>query len=639
MIDNLTKIGIFLLLALLSFSEMSAQQHFNDKKRADYIINASQQIKWPDSVLTNNFTIAVLGKEDSILYYLKKIQKEKDSIHKLPLKLISLKNTKNLSSINVLYLHKRSGFNVDDIYEQIKGKNILLIGENFEFQSTMIGLVEVNNRRRFTVNKDILDKEGFKVPSLFMALAIKTRDQMVKEYQKSLKVLKDEQTKVIAHRREIRKQKAVIDSQATEINLQIEQLKALKTNIKEQEILLAQRLAELEEQEQRISKQKNVLAKQIEEIDKQENEIVLQKAELSSLLQKMKLQRIILFLSIFFIILAISLIFFIYRGYRIKKESNKKLQEKNDAIELQNAEIMQQSEEIHTQRDQLEEQRDILAEQRQEILDSIQYAKRIQEAVLTPEEVLDKILPEHFIIYHPRNIVSGDYYWGTERGDEMIIVAADCTGHGVPGAFMSMLGVSFLNEIVNRMPDSKADDILNELRALVIKSLHQTGNVMEQKDGMDLQLCIINKKKGTVQFAGANNPLYILREKNSERQFPEGPLYRKEEIKHENGREFELFQVKADKMPIGIYIYLKPFTLHELKIYPGDQLVMFSDGYVDQFGGKNGRKYMTRRFKENLLSIADKNMSEQKAFLEKTLSEWMQGWEQVDDILVMGLKI
>ncbi len=638
--EKLIRLFILLIISLpCCFAKLQAQQQFSDDKRAAYIINAAEQILWPDSALSKSFTIAVLGQEDSIMYYLNEIKNEKDSIHGLPLRLISLVNTKYINSIDLIYVHSRSGFNVDSLYQKVKGRNVLIIGENYEFQSTMIGLIEVNNKRRFTVNKEILDAEGFKVPPLFMALAIKTREQMEDEYKKSLKVLRDEQAKVVEHRREIKRQKNVIDSQATEIAIQIKQLENLNRNIKEQELLLAQRLAELNEQELKINEQKSILNNQLSEISIQEEAIKKQQAQLSTLLQKMKMQRIILILSIIFIFLAISLIFFIYRGYRIKKESNRQLHEKNQAIELRNSEILQQKEEIQAQRDQIEEQRDILAEQRQEILDSILYAKRIQQAVLTPDELLDSILPQHFIIYHPRNIVSGDYYWATQHDDFSVVVVADCTGHGVPGAFMSMLGISFLNEIVNRIPEIRADIILNELRKLVIKSLHQTGGEMEQKDGMDMELCVLNHKTNMLQFAGANNPLIIIREKNSERPLPENPEYKTELYTHLNGDVYELLQIKADKMPIGIYLQIKPFTLHEIKVYPNDQLYMFSDGYVDQFGGKNGRKFMTKKLKETLLSIADKEMKEQKIYLEKTLDEWMQGWEQVDDILVMGLKI
>jgi len=632
---NSVKKYISILFILFLSIETFAQQHFNDKKRAEYIYYVAKRIGWPDSTLVNSFKIGVLGKEDSILYYLNQLKKGKnDSIHKLPTRILPLKSYKYVSQVNLIYVHKKSGLSVDSVYNRAKGKKILIIGEGFEFQSAMIGFVVVNNKRRFTVNNKTLKEEGFIVPKLFLALAIKNRAQMKAEYENSLKVLRGEIEKVKAHRREIRRQRGVIDSQKNEIVDQIKQLKNLKTDIKKQEELLSQRLEEITQQEQKIKEQKKIYDNQNTRITEQKEQIKKQIADLGTLMRKMKLQRIILYLSIIFIIITLLMAFFIYRGYRIKKEANRKLKEKNDAIAKQNAEILQQKEEIQAQRDQIEEQRDILAEQRQEILDSIEYAKRIQQSVLTPEDILKTLIPNHFIIYYPKNIVSGDYYWATQKGEYTIIVGADCTGHGVPGAFMSMLGVSFLNEIVNRLEELHSDIILNELRELVIRSLHQTGDDMEQKDGMDIQLCIINKEKRTLQYSGANNPLYIIRKIGN--NFPIKPKYSIIENK-ESG--YQLLQVKADKMPIGIYIHKNPFTKHEIQLEKDDQIYLFSDGYVDQFGGKKGRKFMSKRFKNMLLDNADKDLDTQKQILVETLKKWMLGWEQIDDILVIGLKL
>ncbi len=623
------------LVFVFSFSVVQSQVGFTDKKRAEYIYYVATRIQWSDSTLHNSFRIGVLGKEDSILFFLNKLRNEKfDSVHNLPVRILPIKNYQFVDQADLIYVHRRSGLSVDSVYKRVKGKHVLIIGEGFEFQSAMVGFVVVNNKRRFTVNTKILEEEGFVVPRLFLALSIKTREQMENEYKKSLQVLKKEIEKVKAHRREIRRQKAVIDSQKHEIKNQEKQLSLLKSNVAKQEALLAQRLQEIQEQEQKIEQQKRIYEQQQAHIEKQKLLIQNQMQELSLLVEKVKLQRIILYLSVIFIVVTLLLAFFIYRGYRIKKEANRQLQEKNEAIAKQNAEILQQKEEIQAQRDQIEEQRDILAVQRQEILDSIQYAKRIQEAVLTPDEVLKKLIPEYFIIYYPRNIVSGDYYWATQKGDDIIVVGADCTGHGVPGAFMSMLGVSFLNEIVSRIENLRADIILNELRDLVIKSLHQTGNDMEQKDGMDIQLCIINYKRGKLQYSGANNPFYLVRK--IEKDFPQGEKYSVIE-NPESG--YKLLQIKADKMPIGIYLNIEPFSLHEIDILPDDQIYLFSDGYVDQFGGKNGRKFMSKRFKQIILQNAGNDMMLQRKALIDALKNWMIGWEQVDDILVIGLKL
>ncbi|MDF1548874.1 MAG: two-component regulator propeller domain-containing protein [Bacteroidales bacterium] len=271
--------------------------------------------------------------------------------------------------------------------------------------------------------------------------------------------------------------------------------------------------------------------------------------------------------------------------------------------------------EVQKRTAEIERQRDEIEEKNKNITDSILYASRIQTAVLPPTEFLNATLPEHFILFKPRDIVSGDYYWMTQKGDEIVIAVADCTGHGVPGAFMSMLGVAFLNEIVNRAEKLVASNILNGLRDNVKNSLRQTGKKDEAKDGMDIALCVLNQSKKCLQYAGAYNPLYLMRNE-------------------------ELQQFKADRMPIGIYYKEKQsFTNNIVGLQDNDVIYLFSDGYIDQFGGDNGKKFLRKQFKDLIIEIHKKPLIEQKEILDKTLEEWMGEYEQVDDILIMGFKI
>jgi len=252
---------------------------------------------------------------------------------------------------------------------------------------------------------------------------------------------------------------------------------------------------------------------------------------------------------------------------------------------------------------------------KQAITDSIHYASRIQSAILPPPEYIANYLSEHFILWKPRDIVSGDFYWMTEHNNKVIITAADCTGHGVPGAFMSMLGVSFLNEIVNKNEVTQANEILNQLRENVIRSLHQTGKENEAKDGMDISMCVFDFQSMTLQFAGAYNPLIMI-------------------------RDGEATQIKADKMPIGIYFKgQKSFTNNEIKIQKDDCFYISSDGYVDQFGGDDGRKFMSKKFKELLVEIHHNPMSVQREILNHEIETWRGKLEQIDDILVIGVRI
>jgi serine phosphatase RsbU (regulator of sigma subunit)/Tfp pilus assembly protein PilF len=339
--------------------------------------------------------------------------------------------------------------------------------------------------------------------------------------------------------------------------------------------------------------------KQISELEtKYETERVERENELlntKNMLQEteLKRQRVMIYslVGIFLIILTSS--FLLFRAYRAIKRANILLEEQNIEIKRQ---------------------RDQIFQQKQEITDSIQYASRIQNALLPPESLLNQ-LADHFILYKPRDIVSGDYYWMTQKDGKTVILAADCTGHGVPGAFMSMLGISFMNEIVNKSDMTQPNKILNKLRENVVHSLHQTGEEGETQDGMDLALCVINNNKTKLQYSGAYNPLFLIRDN-------------------------ELIEYKADKMPIGIYKEKTgSFTNHEIDIREGDTYYIFSDGYVDQFGGPKAKKFMAGKFKDLLLSIFLKPMKEQKEILEKTLEDWKGEIDQIDDILVMGFKI
>lgn len=320
-----------------------------------------------------------------------------------------------------------------------------------------------------------------------------------------------------------------------------------------------------------------------------------------------------------YIVLLVALVYLILK-WRMKAAKK----EREVLEEL----IKKRTLEIENSRQEVEKQRDIAYKQKQEILDSIRYAQKIQEAVLPSNEYTEDLLHEHFIMYEPRDIVSGDFYWMKKLNNFITVVAADCTGHGVPGAFMSMLGSSFLNEIVTRRSLDNAGQILNRLRSKVKKSLHQEGKSGEQKDGMDIALIIIDIETLELQYAGAYNPLYIIRKNKSQ-----------DNNEDENTPDYELIQLKADRQPIGIHILEKEFTNHSFQLQKDDCLYSFSDGYVDQFGGETGEKFKAKRFKELLLSVQGKSMDEQKRILEQNFIKWKRDIAQIDDVLVMGIKI
>ncbi len=308
------------------------------------------------------------------------------------------------------------------------------------------------------------------------------------------------------------------------------------------------------------------------------------------------------------VLLLVVLIIVVIVAFIQKRKSNK-------LLALRNYEIEEQKAEIEAQRDLAEQQRDKISEQNEKITDSILYAKRIQNALLPPDNQMQKLLKQHFIFFRPRDVVSGDFYYFQRYKQYTVIAAADCTGHGVPGAFMSMLGISVMNEIIASESLKDAATMLEILRKKVKNNLHQTSYKDSNSDGMDVALILLDREKMKLDFAGANNPLAIVRNK-------------------------ELINYEPDRMPIGVHIYDEhPFKNHKINLEKGDKLYMYSDGFVDQFGGKKGRKLMSKNFKKLLLETSKFEMKEQQAQMEKYFEKWKGSYRQIDDVLVMGLEI
>ena len=289
------------------------------------------------------------------------------------------------------------------------------------------------------------------------------------------------------------------------------------------------------------------------------------------------------------------------------------VEEKGLEILAQKREIEKQKQEVEEQRDYVTQQRDMIIEQNQELTDSIQYAKKIQTAMLNKEEDFASISSDYFFLFKPREIVSGDFYLFVQKGYLSYIAVADCTGHGIPGAFMSVLGISSLNEIIYQRAETNAARVLEKMRTKIIRSLHQTGQIYEAKDGMDIAFCIIDHQSNKLSFSGANHPLYIVRNN-------------------------ELIITKGDPIPIGIYFKDLPFTNYTIDLEVNDSLYMFTDGYIDQFGGDEGRKFMQKTFKDLLLSINHLQMDQQKKALDRAFYQWKGKYSQIDDILILGFK-
>jgi serine phosphatase RsbU (regulator of sigma subunit) len=380
-----------------------------------------------------------------------------------------------------------------------------------------------------------------------------------------------------------------------------------------EEMKLLQRLAARESEKAMDLKENEIIRirqqQRLQELQLEQSEAVLQQRNTTIL---------IAFLGITFVL---SLLVISTRAFYLKRKDNRRLAEHereitamNEALNQRNEEIMAQRDEIEAQRDTLYQQKDLIERSHSEISSSIDYACRLQTSILPGPGLLNTRIADHFVVFMPKQRVSGDFYWWTQVEDQVVITAADCTGHGVPGAFMSMLGVSMMREIVSKEYISHPGVILRRLRKEVMHALKQTGAIGEQKDGMDMALVSINVETLECQYAGANNPIYLV-------------------------REGELTEYRADRMPIAIHQNMAKFTTHEIQLQKGDHLYLFTDGYVDQFGGPEGKKFKFTRFRQMLVDNAGLSMKKQKQLIESTFVEWKGEREQVDDVLVLGLEV
>ena len=296
----------------------------------------------------------------------------------------------------------------------------------------------------------------------------------------------------------------------------------------------------------------------------------------------------------------------------------KRLEADKEDLAMRNRKLWDMSVQIQKDKQRIQLLKNELEFRHRSITDSIAYAKRIQDAVLPKREILRDAFADHFLMWLPKETVSGDFYWMKREGNMVVFVVADCTGHGVPGAFMSMMGVTFLNDVCSHIDEAtQPSQILENLRELVIDTLQQdNSNPLEPKDGMDLALCVLNLKTRVLRFAGANNPLYIV-------------------------RGGQLIEHKGVRNPIGLYPRLKPFETVEIQAQEGDYLYMFSDGFADQFNGSTGKKVTYMRLKQLLVDINGKTRvgEEQKAMLNDFLTQWRGSFIQMDDVLIGGYRI
>lgn len=360
-------------------------------------------------------------------------------------------------------------------------------------------------------------------------------------------------------------------------------------------------LAQLEEKFKNKQKQNQI--EQLEVDNKLQDEII----------ENQKAKQKLLYASLALGCIVIVLIAF---GLYNKNKTNKIIKMQKELVEETNEELNQTNEELAAQRDEIERQKEVVEEAHQEIKDSIIYAKRIQNAILPAPSIIKESLPESFVLYQPKDVVAGDFYWLEQVANTTLFAAADCTGHGVPGAMVSVVCHNAMNRAVREFGLTEPGLILDKTREIVVAEFEKSED--DVKDGMDIALCSLKSEAGSwkLKYAGAHNPLWIVRNN-------------------------EILETKANKQPIGKFENPIPYTTHTIELQKGDAIYIFSDGYTDQFGGEIGKKFGSKRLKELMISIQDKSMSEQNDILKSTFSNWIAlgSDEQIDDVCVIGVRV
>jgi len=655
-----------ILLILFILPSVSFAQSGQEKIKVAYLYKFAQNIEWKGESALSQFNIAYLGDNPETLNILERLATSKT----LRDKKINIQEYKEIGDIKkpypqIIFTGNEQNSLIESIYRKILGKNVLLVSDGSEQQEfVMINFIYPESKISFEVNKKtIIDQKLTILPKLLVLggseidvrelykkqeAALNAEKQRVAEQKKKLA---EQQRNIDKLNSEIETKQAALKKQKKEIELQIEKIKTQNENlvlvqgeVASKEKMLSEKIAELENTKADIEAQQTLIAEQnikveeakenlkkldIEIAEKQKNIEEKQKAidkqgtQLKSKDNEIDTQKNYLFVAGAILLLILSLSVFLVKSIIARKKANQELLIKESEIIERNEELLQTNEEINSQKEILDKQKGQLEVEHKSTQDSIRYAQTIQSAILPLKENMDKVI-QSFVLFRPKDIVSGDFYWFTNLpaiegySEKTFIAAVDCTGHGVPGAFMSMIGSRLLNAIVNEQKITSPAEILTRLDKGVVKSLKQ--GQTDNNDGMDICLCMIEKQENggsKVTFTGAKRPLYVYSKKEDSFSILKG------DRKSIGGAKATLNTVK--------------FTNQEVLLSKGDLLYLTTDGYADQ--NDLSRKKIGSVMMENLLNtIKTKPLNAQQKHLEDFLDKHQEGTTQRDDITLIGLK-
>jgi serine phosphatase RsbU (regulator of sigma subunit) len=614
------------------------------KVLALYTINFLKFTQWPDDALNDEVLRFAIVQDsityDQILQVLSENPNERN-INGRTLEVSFLDAAEGIGAYDAVYMDYASGYTASELLGMIEDRPILLMTYGYGYNETMLNIFKEGNTVQFQLNDEQATAHRLSFADALYTLASEVSEDDWKELVSSYhKDLQQEKAKNRALTEEVDALTAEVNKLGKEINVRSKQLKVIQMRIErqlrelqsmEQEVAL--KAAELGSAQAEVRAMEDEVAKKEAAIDAAELQLNEQREELTALvdnyheveaqmsdaLKLLNNQRIVIYgmVVIAFIFLLLSGV--AYYNFRKQRQHAKV--------------IAAQKKQVETQRDEITEKSIQLEEKNREITDSITYAKRIQDAILPPSSMVDEYLNENFILYKPKDIVAGDFYWLEPINNQVYFAAADCTGHGVPGAMVSVLCNNGLNRSVREFGLRRPGEILSKTRELVIAEFEKSEE--EVKDGMDIAFCAFDREKYTLEFAGAQNPLWVISKRPS---LGEG-VEQRSAYSIESVPDVYLHEIKADKEPIGKYASSTPFSNHKVQLEKGDVIYLFSDGYADQFGGDKGKKFKYRAFKDLLLTLHKLPMEEQHQHIEERFETWRGDLEQIDDVCVMGVRV
>jgi len=589
---NQTFILFFAILLLSSRvypqTPKSSESQSAAKIKASFIYSFTKSIQWPDEKNISVFRICVLDNQE-LYQRLKSITSANKFRNGAPFQAIHVLKKSDIVPCQILLVNTTNEYDLKSIYGKIKGKPVLLVAEKLlDYRLSIVSFVEVDGHMKFIVNKTKMNEAGLNASTVLYELSItkaadwnniidKVAYLTKNSNAKEVKVSKSDLQKMLGAYSDLELEKRSKDSTIKQIEDSLERrikmFNAKMVEYRKIENKIEENRAKIKRQELLMADQSNEISRQTLKIDKQT-------------------QVIIIIVSLGFISLVFLL--FAIRSNIQRKKANQLLFE---------------------QKKEVENQKQLVDEKQKEIVDSINYARRIQTALMAHDKLLSKHLPEHFVLFRPKDIVAGDFYWATPTPGGFMYITGDCTGHGVPGAFMSLLNISKLNETINQKNITRPDLVLNDIRNEITRALNPEDSTEESKDGMDAVLCKLDVRSMKLQYAAANNSFYVIRNR-------------------------EIIVCKADKMHVGkAFNTAGLFTYYEMDLQKGDCIYTFSDGYSDQFGGPNRKRFKSVQLRELLLTISEKPMPEQRSILNEKFESWKGNIEQIDDVLVIGVRV